>query len=330
VVLIRHGQTEWNVLEQYQGSKNSNLTEQGQESARLLGKRLAFMHKKQAFGAVYSSTLGRAHDTAKIALSQFSEEAREEIGEIQLDERIDERCMGELEGQLKEEVRRQHAGIMDRIYGVNVDYHPPGDGESMREVRARVFGFLEEIKQRAITQSNLLTDKREKRDRAVGETERLLADDADIDAKYGSFSSDSDDSEDDEKVSAHEVDYTGDREMDGIHTALVFAHGAVIATTLSRILLNDEDKHHRGFFVRNCSLNIIRWLVEEKQWFVIRMGDDNPLVPIPSARALTDGSCDCEDKKSEEFSKSFVSSVLPFSAASLVIGFIAGRYMHRG
>jgi broad specificity phosphatase PhoE len=62
LILVRHGETEWNVTLQYQGHANVPLNETGREQARLLGERLA---KKEAV-ALYSSDIVRAWETAGI------------------------------------------------------------------------------------------------------------------------------------------------------------------------------------------------------------------------------------------------------------------------
>ncbi len=61
VILIRHGQTEWNQQRRMQGHSDSPLTGKGVRQAQLLGKRLASM----SFDALYSSDSGRAHHTAR-------------------------------------------------------------------------------------------------------------------------------------------------------------------------------------------------------------------------------------------------------------------------
>lgn len=59
--ITRHGQTEWNIEGRTQGWKNSSLTEKGIDNAKKLGERLRYID----FDCIYSSPLGRAHDTAK-------------------------------------------------------------------------------------------------------------------------------------------------------------------------------------------------------------------------------------------------------------------------
>ena len=63
LILIRHGQTQWNQQHRMQGQSDSPLTETGVLQSRLLGQRLARMQ----FTALYSSDSGRAHHTARVA-----------------------------------------------------------------------------------------------------------------------------------------------------------------------------------------------------------------------------------------------------------------------
>ncbi|MGL6024264.1 MAG: histidine phosphatase family protein [Cetobacterium sp.] len=64
IFFVRHGQTEWNELGKFQGNKDSNLTSEGISQAKKLN--LKFKEDNLKFEKVYSSPLGRAHNTAKI------------------------------------------------------------------------------------------------------------------------------------------------------------------------------------------------------------------------------------------------------------------------
>ncbi|ETO16088.1 phosphoglyceromutase [Reticulomyxa filosa] len=93
--LVRHGETEWNVVHKYQGQKDSNLTEKGKLQAVHVGQRLAHIHRTdRKFAKVYVSPLGRARHTAKLILEQFDD--ADNIECIYMPELM-ERNFGELE-----------------------------------------------------------------------------------------------------------------------------------------------------------------------------------------------------------------------------------------
>ena len=73
--IVRHGQTEWNVLEKFQGQLNSPLTEEGIEKVGKTGKEL----KNVEFKAVYTSKLRRTIRTAEIILEKNSFEKKKNI-----------------------------------------------------------------------------------------------------------------------------------------------------------------------------------------------------------------------------------------------------------
>ena len=62
VIIVRHGQTQWNIRKIRQGHLDSELTDKGVVQARALGQRLA----RESFTALYSSDLGRALHTARM------------------------------------------------------------------------------------------------------------------------------------------------------------------------------------------------------------------------------------------------------------------------
>ncbi|MCH5324324.1 MAG: histidine phosphatase family protein [Eubacterium sp.] len=91
IYLVRHGQTDWNLAGKNQGRTDIPLNATGIEQARQLAEKLKDIH----FDCVFSSPLRRAATTAQIIHN----------GAIICDERIIERCNGELEGELNTRVR---------------------------------------------------------------------------------------------------------------------------------------------------------------------------------------------------------------------------------
>ncbi len=137
--LIRHGETQWNAERRVQGRTDVPLHDVGREQAALTGRRLA----DNRFGAVYSSDLVRARETAEIIVAASNTGPYE----IVFDERLREVSFGTLEGKTWIE--------MDGIDGVreavqserNLDFAPPG-GESYRQMLDRLGAFAEMVKER--------------------------------------------------------------------------------------------------------------------------------------------------------------------------------------
>ena len=86
IYLIRHGQTEWNLLKQMQGNMNSNLTYQGRTQAMALGNKL----KSIKFNKIYTSSITRAIETSNLIFPDKMIHASDSLGEI---------AMGEWEGK---------------------------------------------------------------------------------------------------------------------------------------------------------------------------------------------------------------------------------------
>ena len=127
IYLVRHGQTDWNVEGRYQGRMDIDINEKGIEQAKIMRDALAEVE----FDKVISSPLKRAIQTAQI-ISQF-----DNVGDIIIDERIIERCNGELEGKLKTEIPQ------------NIDFNDPNTGygiETITDFRMRIKDFCDELK----------------------------------------------------------------------------------------------------------------------------------------------------------------------------------------
>jgi len=132
-VLVRHGETRWNLEGRIQGHGDSDLTEAGVEQARRIGARLV----GEPFDQLVASDLGRALATAlRIA---------ERTGHgVRLDARLRERCFGVGEGLSYEEVDRLYPDAFTRARDTDPDYAVPG-GESRRAFHARVVEAFESL-----------------------------------------------------------------------------------------------------------------------------------------------------------------------------------------
>ena len=133
LIIVRHGQTEWNIKKIRQGHLDSPLTTKGRVQARALGQRLA----REQFSAIYSSDLGRAVETAE-------EVAKVTGHKIITDVRLRERHLGIFQGLNGEEIEAKYPAER-RLFRVSgPDYVIPG-GESMTQQVTRNVAYLSEL-----------------------------------------------------------------------------------------------------------------------------------------------------------------------------------------
>jgi probable phosphoglycerate mutase len=136
VILIRHAETPWNRERRMQGHIDTPLSDAGRAQAAALGRRLA----DSEFGALYSSDLARAHETAR-AIAE-----RAGCG-IVADARLRERSFGIFEGLTYAEMAAQHPDDFARFDSRDPEYVMPG-GESARAFWDRCLDCLAEIGER--------------------------------------------------------------------------------------------------------------------------------------------------------------------------------------
>ena len=133
LIVIRHGETEWNRDRRMQGTTDTHLSSLGRAQAQALGRRLA----TQRFSALYSSDLSRARDTARA----IAEHTRREVV---VDARLQERRFGIFEGLTAGEIMSRYPEEHARFASRDQDYEVPG-GESARSFTERCLGCLSEI-----------------------------------------------------------------------------------------------------------------------------------------------------------------------------------------
>ena len=133
ILLIRHGETLWNQQGRMQGQNDSPLTALGMNQARLLGRRL----KDVSFAALYSSDLGRAHQTARCIADMTGHEVVADAG-------LRERNFGVFEGLMHTEIKLRYPEEYVRFATRDPDYAMPG-GESTARFRDRCVACLESI-----------------------------------------------------------------------------------------------------------------------------------------------------------------------------------------
>ncbi|HUD53077.1 2,3-bisphosphoglycerate-dependent phosphoglycerate mutase [Parvibaculum sp.] len=136
LVLVRHGQSEWNEKNLFTGWRDPGLTEQGKREAREAGR--ALKDKGYQFDVAYTSALSRAQETNRILL--------EELGQPNLpvvkDQALNERDYGDLSGLNKDDARAKWGEEQVHIWRRSYDIPPPG-GESLKDTAARVLPYFE-------------------------------------------------------------------------------------------------------------------------------------------------------------------------------------------
>ena len=134
LVLVRHGQSEWNEKNLFTGWRDPGLTEQGKREAREAGK--ALKDKGYRFDVAFTSALGRAQETNRILL--------EELGQSDLpvikDQALNERDYGDLSGLNKDDARKKWGEEQVHVWRRSYAVAPPG-GESLRDTGARVWPY---------------------------------------------------------------------------------------------------------------------------------------------------------------------------------------------
>jgi 2,3-bisphosphoglycerate-dependent phosphoglycerate mutase len=129
LVLLRHGQSEWNLENRFTGFKDVDLTPEGEREAKDAGKKLYRSGIK--FDDVFSSTLKRANKTAKLALDNAGQS--EKIKTMVTHDDLRERDYGDLTGLDKDETRARYGEEQVRIWRRSYDVPPPG-GECLKDV----------------------------------------------------------------------------------------------------------------------------------------------------------------------------------------------------
>ncbi|WP_075216886.1 2,3-bisphosphoglycerate-dependent phosphoglycerate mutase [Mongoliimonas terrestris] len=150
LVLVRHGQSEWNLKNLFTGWKDPDLTPLGVTEATAAGQRLKALGL--TFDVAFTSVLTRAQRTLKLIL--------DEIGQPDLltirDQALNERDYGELTGLNKDDARAKWGEEQVHIWRRSFDVPPPG-GESLKDTAARVLPYFKaEILPRVLAGEDVL------------------------------------------------------------------------------------------------------------------------------------------------------------------------------
>jgi 2,3-bisphosphoglycerate-dependent phosphoglycerate mutase len=134
LVLVRHGQSEWNLKNLFTGWRDPALTEQGHAEAKKAGQLLAAKNMK--FDIAFTSELQRAQVTCQHILDGVGQADLTTIRNIALNERD----YGDLSGLNKDDARAKWGEEQVHIWRRSYDVPPPG-GESLRDTGARVWPY---------------------------------------------------------------------------------------------------------------------------------------------------------------------------------------------
>jgi probable phosphoglycerate mutase len=134
LLFIRHGETDWNRQQRFQGQIDVPLNALGQLQAQRLGARMA----KESFDAFFSSDLQRALQTAAPLAAAWGTQPVLQQG-------LREQCFGMLEGLDVPTIQREHPELWQRWLEHSGDFALPGGGESLRQFHGRVLQAVAEL-----------------------------------------------------------------------------------------------------------------------------------------------------------------------------------------
>jgi 2,3-bisphosphoglycerate-dependent phosphoglycerate mutase len=148
LVLLRHGESQWNLENRFTGWVDVPLSSKGEQEAKAAGRKLAGI----TFDRAYTSVLKRAIDTLAIVL--------EVIGQsnipVEKDKALNERMYGELQGLNKAETAQKYGDQQVKIWRRSYDVRPPG-GESLKDTADRVLPYYEQhIRPQILAGRNIL------------------------------------------------------------------------------------------------------------------------------------------------------------------------------
>jgi 2,3-bisphosphoglycerate-dependent phosphoglycerate mutase len=148
LVLLRHGESQWNLENRFTGWVDVPLSPKGEQEARAAGQKLTGIR----FDRAYTSVLKRAIDTLAIVLESIGQTAIP----IEKDKALNERMYGELQGLNKAETAQKYGEQQVKIWRRSYDVSPPG-GESLKDTAERVLPYYEQhIRPQILAGKNIL------------------------------------------------------------------------------------------------------------------------------------------------------------------------------
>ena len=138
LVLVRHGQSDWNLKNLFTGWKDPDLTEQGVREAKAAGDKLKALGVQ--FDVAFTSDLSRAQKTCQFILDGVGQSQLQTIRNVALNERD----YGDLSGLNKDDARKKWGEEQVHIWRRSYDIAPPG-GESLKDTVARVLPYFVQV-----------------------------------------------------------------------------------------------------------------------------------------------------------------------------------------
>ncbi len=136
LIIIRHGQSEWNAQNRFTGWVDVELAPKGIAEARAAGGKL----KGYRFDKGYTSDLKRAQNT----LVNILEVTGQTDLQVVKDQALNERMYGDIQGMNKDEARAEFGEEQVHIWRRSYDVPPPG-GESLKDTAARVIPYFDKV-----------------------------------------------------------------------------------------------------------------------------------------------------------------------------------------
>ena len=150
LVLVRHGQSDWNLKNLFTGWKDPDLTEQGITEAKAAGRKLR--EQGLQFDLAFTSVLTRAQHTLKLMLAEIGQTGLP----TQNDLALNERDYGDLSGLNKDDARKKWGEDQVLIWRRSYDVPPPG-GESLKDTLARTLPYyVQEIQPQVLQGKRVL------------------------------------------------------------------------------------------------------------------------------------------------------------------------------
>jgi 2,3-bisphosphoglycerate-dependent phosphoglycerate mutase len=135
LVLLRHGESQWNLENRFTGWVDVPLSPRGTQEATHAGEKL----RSFKFDRAFTSVLARANETLRLVLETISQTGIP----IEKDKALNERMYGELQGLNKDETVKKYGEAQVKIWRRSYDVRPPG-GESLKDTAERVLPYYEQ------------------------------------------------------------------------------------------------------------------------------------------------------------------------------------------
>jgi 2,3-bisphosphoglycerate-dependent phosphoglycerate mutase len=134
LVLVRHGQSQWNLENRFTGWVDVSITPLGAQEAHRAGREL----KGIQFDVAFTSVLKRAQETLDILLEELGQKGIP----VFKDKALNERHYGDLQGLNKAETAKKYGDAQVHIWRRSFDVQPPG-GESLKDTAARTLPYFQ-------------------------------------------------------------------------------------------------------------------------------------------------------------------------------------------